>query len=60
MGLQPYDAEWRACRRLVNVGFGPAAVKQYRPVQEKFAAMLASEILENPANFYNLVRTWVP
>ena len=52
----PYSPEWRACRKLEHIALGPSAVRQYEPVQEKFAAMLAKEILEDPDDFYDLVR----
>lgn len=56
MALMPYSPEWRACRKLEHIALGPSAVRQYEPVQEKFAAMLAKEILEDPDDFYDLVR----
>ncbi|KIP07594.1 hypothetical protein PHLGIDRAFT_70828 [Phlebiopsis gigantea 11061_1 CR5-6] len=56
MPLMPYGAEWRACRKLEHIVLGPGAVRQYEPVQENFAAMLAKEIIQDPDDFYNLIR----
>lgn len=59
MALMQYGAEWRACRKLEHVALGPVAVKQYLPMQARFAALLAKEIAEDPENFYDLVRLCV-
>ena len=56
MALMAYGPEWRACRRLEHMALGPGSVKQYEPMQEYFAATLAKEIIDDPDNFYDLVR----
>lgn len=56
MILMEYGAEWRAGRKLEHIALGPAAVHQYEPMQETFAATLAKDILETPDQFYELVR----
>ena len=56
MALKAYGPEWRACRKLEHMALGPGAVKQYEPMQEFFAATLAREIIDDPDNFYDLVR----
>lgn len=60
MALKPYGPEWRACRKLEHIALNPVASKQYAPMQEHFAATLVSEIIDDPSNFYNLVRLYVP
>ena len=52
----PYNAEWRACRKLEHIALSPSAVKQYEKIQAKFAAMLVTDIADDPSNFYDLVR----
>ena len=54
--LKPYGPEWRECRKLARMALNPTAVKGYHTMQERFAGMLASELLERPSDFYNLVR----
>ncbi|KIP07601.1 hypothetical protein PHLGIDRAFT_70797 [Phlebiopsis gigantea 11061_1 CR5-6] len=56
MILMEYGAEWRASRKLEHIALGPAAMRQYEPMQEKFAATLAKDILESPDHFYDLTR----
>lgn len=59
MALMEYGHEWRACRKLEHMALSSGAVKQYEPMQERFAAMLAKEIIDDPDNFYDLVRLYV-
>lgn len=59
MVLKSYGPDWRACRKLEHIALSPAASKQYQPMQEKYAAMLVSEILDSPDDFYDLVRLYV-
>ncbi|GJE90574.1 cytochrome P450 [Phanerochaete sordida] len=54
--LIPYGPEWRECRRLEHLALGPAAVKDYQKVQERIAATLCQNIMDDPANFFDLVR----
>ena len=54
--MKAYGPEWRACRKLEHMALGPGTVKQYEPMQEWFAAMLAREIVDDPDNFYDLIR----
>lgn len=56
MSLKPYGTDWRACRKLEHAALNPTAVRDYHPMQEQFAALLASDILANPTNFYDLTR----
>lgn len=56
MALKAYGPEWRACRKLEHMALSSGAVKQYEPMQERFAAMLARDIMDDPTNFYDLVR----
>lgn len=56
MAMMQYGPEWRACRKLEHMVLSPTSVRQYHPLQEKFAAMLAKEISEDPENFYDRVR----
>lgn len=56
IGFRPYDTEWRACRKLEHAALNPTSVKQYRTLQEKCAAMLASDIIDEPTKFYELAR----
>ena len=59
MSLKHYGTEWRACRKLEHIALSPSAVKQYFPMQEQFAALLATEILDSPESFYDLTRLLV-
>lgn len=52
----PYGNEWRECRKLERMTLSPTAVKGYHSFQEHIAAVLASELLESPSKFYDLVR----
>ncbi|KAI0315767.1 cytochrome P450 [Amylostereum chailletii] len=54
--LMPYGPEWRACRKIQNVGLSPSAVKQYQGVQEDISALMAKEFLEKPHDFFELSR----
>ena len=54
-----YGAEWRACRKLEHIALGPATMRQYEPMQEKFSATLAKDILETPDEFFELIRLYV-
>ncbi|GJE90601.1 cytochrome P450 [Phanerochaete sordida] len=54
--LIPYGPEWKECRRLEHLALSTAAVKHYEPMQERVAATLCMDLIEDAANFYNLVR----
>ena len=56
MALMGYGPEWRACRKLEHMALNASVVKQYEPMQEHFAVTLAKEIIDDPDNFYDLVR----
>ncbi|KAJ7631344.1 cytochrome P450 [Mycena polygramma] len=55
IGLNNRDDMWRQERKLAMMMLGPAAVKQYIPVQEHLAAVLLSELLDNPDQFAGLI-----
>lgn len=55
-GMLPYEDEWKARRKLGHTGFSQAAVKKYHGVQEDMAALLNKAILENPDEFFELVK----
>lgn len=56
MVFLPYGDEWRAHRKLAHLALSPAAVKQYHTMQEDIAAFLGKGLLDNPEDFFALVR----
>ncbi|KAI0743770.1 cytochrome P450 [Daedaleopsis nitida] len=54
--LLRYGDDWRMHRKLEHSALGPAAVKQYQPIQEDLAALLAKQMLDDPEGFVDHVR----
>ncbi|OCH91992.1 cytochrome P450 [Obba rivulosa] len=51
-----HGEEWHAHRKLAHTVLGPAYVKQFFEMQEGIAATLAKSLIENPVEFFPLVR----
>ena len=54
--LIPYGPEWRECRRLEHLALSPARVRGYEGMQERIAAQLCGDLLDDAEKFFDLVR----
>ncbi|KAF8965481.1 putative monooxygenase [Flammula alnicola] len=54
--LQPYDDYCRKQRRLIAQGFSPSMIPGYYPLQEKEAAVLVSNLLEDSASLVSEIQ----
>ncbi|KAF9018942.1 cytochrome P450 [Hymenopellis radicata] len=54
--LLSYGLEWRAHRKLANIVLAHDAVQQYHSLQNDLAAIMCSDLIQSPAEFFSHIR----